>query len=62
MNKKAISSLELLFTLLIVSILFYAAKNVFFPAKTETEITKMQSDLRQVIGVAANAMLVKNQE
>lgn len=62
MNKKAISSLELLFTLLIVSILFYAAKNVFFPAKNEVEITKMQSDLRQVKSIAANAMLVKNQE
>ena len=62
MNKKAISSFELLFTLLIVSILFYGAKNIFFPAKNEVEITKMQSDLRQVKGVAANAMLIKNQE
>jgi prepilin-type N-terminal cleavage/methylation domain-containing protein len=61
LNKNAFSMVELLSALIIISMLMILANNVFFPASEETEIIKMQSDLRQVKNVAAAAALIKNQ-
>lgn len=64
MNKKGFSLIEILFTLMITSIIITVAVTKFDTIFTKTDITKIKSDIlliRSGINLYKNSLILKNQ-
>ena len=64
MEKKGFSLLEILFVLVIITVIITVAVSKFDTAFTKTNITKVKSDVLQIragITLAKNKMILKNQ-